>query len=61
MYANYEIWDYYEDFGIVGHYETLDEVKEAKTDWEEDTNGKCELEIRKWNNAVRLCIPIEID
>ncbi|MBE6855850.1 MAG: hypothetical protein E7500_00250 [Ruminococcus sp.] len=45
----YRLYDYAEDYGVVGYYDTIEEARKAKTEWEHDTDGDCDLDIQKWD------------
>lgn len=44
----YQLVDNYEDYGYIGEYNTLEELKKAASEWEEDTDGECDLELQEW-------------
>ncbi len=39
----YYLWDYYEDYGLIGNYDTEEEARLAAEDWLEDTDGECDV------------------
>ena len=41
----YLLVDYYEDYGIVGRYETKQEAEKAKRKHERDCDGECNCKI----------------
>lgn len=44
----YQLVDNYEGYGYIGEYDTLEELKKAASEWEEDTDGECDLELQEW-------------
>ena len=40
---NFIIWDYYENYGLVGKYDTEAEAREAARQWNDDTDGECQI------------------
>lgn len=52
MTGGYQVCDLYECFGVVGVYDTLEGAEKATRDWEEETDGKCDVIIRKWDEAL---------
>lgn len=49
MKKRYRLYDYAEDYGVVGYYDTLKEARKAKAEWENDTDGDCDVDIQEWN------------
>lgn len=43
------VYDYCENYGCVGIYDTLEDAKKACKDWNEDTDGECDLEIKVYD------------
>lgn len=39
----YRLVDYYENYGIVGEYDTIEEMKKAAQNWLSETDGECKL------------------
>ena len=39
------LWDYYENYGLVGKYDTEAEAREAAKQWNDDTDGECQIVI----------------
>lgn len=39
----YCLVDRYEDYGVVGYYDTKKELKQAADEWIEATDGECNL------------------
>ena len=37
------LWDYYENYGLVGKYDTEAEAREAAKQWNDDTDGECQI------------------
>jgi hypothetical protein len=44
----YQLVDNYENYGYIGEYDTLEEMKKTASEWEEDTDGECDLELQEW-------------
>lgn len=44
------IWDYYENYGLVGKYDTEAEAREAAKQWNDDTDGECQIVIFRLAN-----------
>ena len=44
------LWDYYENYGLVGKYDTEAEAREAAKQWNDDTDGKCQIVIFRLAN-----------
>ena len=42
---NFILWDYYENYGLVGKYDTEAEAREAAKQWNDDTDGECQIVI----------------
>ena len=40
---NFIIWDYYDDYGFIGGYDTEAEAREAAKQWNDDTDGECQI------------------
>ena len=47
---NFILWDYYENYGLVGKYDTEAEAKEAAKQWNDDTDGECQIVIFRLAN-----------
>ena len=43
----YKLIDYYEGYGVVGEYDTIEEMKEAAYNWMLETDGECDLSYRR--------------
>lgn len=43
----YRLVDNYEGYGYIGEYDTLEELKKAASEWEEDTDSECDLELQE--------------
>lgn len=43
MKRQYCLVDLYEDYGVVGYYDTKKELKQAAKEWIETTDGECYL------------------
>ena len=44
------LWDYYENYGLVGKYDTEAEAREAAKQWNDDTDGECQIVIFRLAN-----------
>ena len=44
------LWDYYENYGLVGKYDTEAEAREAAKQWNDDTDGECQIVIFRFAN-----------
>lgn len=40
---NFILWDHYDDYGFVGGYDTEAEAREAAKQWNDDTDGECQI------------------
>lgn len=40
---NYLLWDYYEGYGRIGDYDTEAEARAAAKQWNEETDGECQI------------------
>ena len=40
---NFILWDYYENYGLVGKYDTEAEARAAAKQWNDDTDGECQI------------------
>lgn len=38
----YRLWDFYEEYGLVGEYDTEEEARAAAEEHFEDTDGECQ-------------------
>ena len=47
---NFILWDYYENYGLVGKYDTEAEAREAAKQWNDDTDGECQIVIFRLAN-----------
>ena len=54
----YQLYDLYDCYGIVGEYDTLDELKQAADEWETETDGECDLVLRRWNEDMQAFRPL---
>ena len=50
---NFILWDYYENYGLVGKYDTEAEAREAAKQWNDDTDGECQIVIFRLANDKR--------
>ena len=41
----YRLWDHYEEYGLVGEYDTEEEARAAAEVHAEDTDGECQVNI----------------
>lgn len=39
----YRLWDYYEDYGLIGDYDTKKKAEAAAMQHLEDTDGECQI------------------
>lgn len=57
---NYYLWDYYEDYGHIGDYDTKAEAKAAAENWREETDGECRMSLFEWcdttNSYQESCV-----
>lgn len=54
----YKLIDFTDDYGLVGHYSTLEEAQEAAEAWRDDTDGDCELVIYEWDEDIQAYVPV---
>lgn len=47
---NFILWDYYENYGLVGKYDNEAEAREAAKQWNDDTDGECQIVIFRLAN-----------
>lgn len=47
---NFILWDYYENYGLVGKYDTEAEARAAAKQWNDDTDGECQIVIFRLAN-----------
>lgn len=40
---NYLLWDYYDGYGQIGDYDTEAEARAAAKQWNEETDGECQI------------------
>ena len=40
---NFILWDYYENYGLVGKYDTEAEARAAAKQWNDDTDGERQI------------------
>ncbi|MDE6087909.1 MAG: hypothetical protein K2G25_05930 [Oscillospiraceae bacterium] len=48
----YQLYDFYGLYGAVADCDTLEEIEEARADWEAETDGECDLIIRQWDENL---------
>lgn len=48
MMKAYYLWDYYEDYGFIGDYDTEEEARAAAEEWIEETDGECRVAVFGW-------------
>lgn len=58
--GRYMLVDYCEDYGLVGYYETLDEMIDAASEWEADTDGECDLVFKEWYEPLGEYVEITV-
>lgn len=39
----YRLWEHYENYGLIGEYDTEEEAREAAEEHAEDTDGECQI------------------
>ena len=44
------LWDYHKNYGLVGKYDTEAEAREAAKQWNDDTDGECQIVIFRLAN-----------
>lgn len=54
----YMLVDLYENYGIVGRYNTFDEMKRDASEWEKETDGECNLTFKIWNEPLNKYVDI---
>lgn len=47
------LWDYYEDYGFIGDYDTEKEARAAAEEHFEDTDGECQIAIYAYSSAKK--------
>ena len=47
---NFILWDYYENYGLVGKYDTEAEAREAAKQWNDETDGEGQIVIFRLAN-----------
>lgn len=47
------LWDYYEDYGFIGDYDTEEEARAAAEEHFEDTDGECRIAIYAYSSAKK--------
>ena len=47
---NFILWDHHDDYGFVGGYDTEAEAREAAKQWNDDTDGECQIVIFRLAN-----------
>ena len=47
------LWDYYEDYGFIGDYDTEEEARAAAAEHNEDTDGECQIAIYAYSSAKK--------
>ena len=57
MKKKFKVYDYLE-FTTVGYYDTIQEAKKAKAQFEYDTDGECDCAIMMWSERSQtyLCL-----
>lgn len=48
----FRLMDYCDNFGLVGDFDTYEEMVEYAEEWEEETDGECNLAYYEWNNDI---------
>lgn len=49
----YRLWDHYEGYGLIGDYDTEAEARAAAKQWNEDTDGECQIVMYRLVNTKR--------
>lgn len=52
MEKRYILLDEYEGYGIVGQFDTLEEVQEAARNWEQECDGECSLVTLEFDHYI---------
>lgn len=47
------LWDFYEDHGLIGEYDTEEEARAAAAEHNEDTDGECQIVLYKYNSRKK--------
>ena len=47
------LWDFYEDHGLIGEYDTEEEARAAAEEHFEDTDGECQIAIYAYSGAKK--------
>lgn len=47
----YRLWDYYENYGLIGDYDTKKEAEAAANQHSEDTDGECQIVLYAYCNT----------
>ena len=49
----YRLWDHYEEYGLIGEYDTEEEAREAAEEHAEDTDGECQIVLYKFVSPAK--------
>lgn len=49
----YQLYDFVQLYGAVADCDTLEEIEEARAEWESETGGQCELIVRQWDENLQ--------
>lgn len=49
----YRLWDHYEEFGLVGEYDTEEEARAAAEERFEDTDGECQIVLYRFASPAK--------
>jgi len=53
----YRLCDLYEDYGIIGEFDTYGEICQAAERWKAETDGECDLIMFRWNASAQSYEP----
>lgn len=49
---NFYLWDYYEDYGHIGDYDTVEQARAAADKRFDETDGECRMTLFWWNTST---------
>ena len=56
----YQLYDFYECYGVVAECDTLKEIYKAWDNWVANTDGECDLIIRQWDENLQGYRPVPV-
>ena len=56
MPRKYRVFDLYDNFGSIGEADTLEEAQSLADQWEQETDGECELLIQRWSETYQTYV-----